>query len=126
MQKNIYIAYALWFFSAPIGGGLHRIYCGKFISGFLQLGIYWLAYICFVTIIGMIVALPLWIIWGIWWLSDVYFTGVLAEESSALHSVNQNLSQEETIKNIQNLYELYQKGAISKEEYEARKEILMR
>lgn len=126
MQKNIYIAYILWFFSSPIGGGLHRIYCGKFMSGFLQIGLYWLAYICFVTIIGMIIALPIWIIWGLWWLSDIYFTGVLVEESAVLNSINKNLSQEETIKNIETLYELYQKGAISKEEYEARKEILMR
>lgn len=126
MQKNIYIAYALWFFSAPIGGGLHRIYCGKFLSGFLQLAMYWLGVITYATIIGIIIAVPIWIIWIIWWLSDVYFTGVLIEKNSILDSVNKNLSQEETIKNIEALYELYQKGAISKEEYEARKEILMR
>ena len=42
MKRNIYIAYALWFFSVLIGGGLHRIYCGKFISGFIQLGLYWI------------------------------------------------------------------------------------
>lgn len=126
MQKNIYIAYALWFFSAPMGGGLHRIYCGKFLSGFLQLAMYWLGVICYATIIGIIIALPIWIIWTIWWLSDVYFTGVLIEKNTILDNVNKNLSQEETIKNIEALYELYQKGAISKEEYEARKEILMR
>lgn len=126
MQKNIYIAYALWFFSAPIGGGLHRIYCGKFLSGLLQLAMYWLGVITYATIIGIIIAIPIWIIWTIWWLSDVYFTGILIEKNTILDSVNKNLSQEETIKNIEALYELYQKGAISKEEYEARKEILMR
>ena len=49
MKRNNYIAYALWFLGAfswiaamPIGGGLHRIYCGKFISGFAQIALFWL------------------------------------------------------------------------------------
>ena len=49
MIRNNYIAYGLWFLGGllglvglPIGGGLHRIYCGKFISGFAQIALYWL------------------------------------------------------------------------------------
>lgn len=122
MKRNIYIAYALWFFSVLIGGGLHRIYCGKFISGFIQLGLYWIGIATVWIFIGFI---PL-IIWGLWWIIDVFLTGIMVEDANVEFNTYNDVEYAEKIKSVEALYDLYKKGAISKEEYEIRKDILMK
>lgn len=122
MKRNIYIAYALWFFGGAIGAGLHRIYCGKFISGFAQMGLYWLGIITAVILIGW----PILLIWGIWWIIDVFLTGVMVNEINSEVELESNTLNSEKISAINGLYELYQKGAITEEEYNTRKDILMR
>lgn len=83
MIRNNYIAYGLWFLGGllglvglPIGGGLHRIYCGKFISGFAQIALYWLGAFTVWFLVGFVFLL----FWGIWWLVDLFFIGLWVED----------------------------------------------
>ena len=83
MIRNNYIAYGLWFLGGllglvglPIGGGLHRIYCGKFISGFAQIALYWLGAFTVWFLVGFVFLL----FWGIWWLADLFFVGLWVED----------------------------------------------
>ena len=129
MIRNNYIAYGLWFLGGllglvglPIGGGLHRIYCGKFISGFAQIALYWLGAFTVWFLVGFVFL----IFWGIWWLVDLFFIGLWVEDLNGDVSETKDADYAEKIRSVEALYELYQKGAISKEEYEARKDILMR
>ena len=129
MIRNNYIAYGLWFLGGllglvglPIGGGLHRIYCGKFISGFAQIALYWLGAFTVWFLVGFVFLL----FWGIWWLVDLFFIGLWVEDLNGDVSEAKDADYAEKIRSVEALYELYQKGAISKEEYEARKDILMR
>ncbi|MBR2157583.1 MAG: SHOCT domain-containing protein [Campylobacter sp.] len=129
MIRNNYIAYGLWFLGGllglvglPIGGGLHRIYCGKFISGFAQIALYWLGAFTVWFLVGFVFLL----FWGIWWLADLFFIGLWVEDLNGDVSETKDADYAEKIRSVEALYELYQKGAISKEEYEARKDILMR
>ncbi|MBO7476200.1 MAG: SHOCT domain-containing protein [Campylobacter sp.] len=129
MIRNNYIAYGLWFLGGllglvglPIGGGLHRIYCGKFISGFAQIALYWLGAFTVWFLVGFVFLL----FWGIWWLVDLFFIGLWVEDLNGDVSTQKDNDYAEKIRSVEALYELYQKGAISKEEYEARKDILMR
>ena len=129
MIRNNYIAYGLWFLGGllglvglPIGGGLHRIYCGKFISGFAQIALYWLGAFTVWFLVGFVFLL----FWGIWWLVDLFFIGIWVEDLNGDVSETKDADYAEKIRSVEALYELYQKGAISKEEYEARKDILMR
>ena len=129
MIRNNYISYGLWFLGGllglvglPIGGGLHRIYCGKFISGFAQIALYWLGAFTVWFLVGFVFLL----FWGIWWLVDLFFIGLWVEDLNGDVSETKDADYAEKIRSVEALYELYQKGAISKEEYEARKDILMR
>ncbi|MBP3207456.1 MAG: SHOCT domain-containing protein [Campylobacter sp.] len=129
MIRNNYIAYGLWFLGGllglvglPIGGGLHRIYCGKFISGFAQIALYWLGAFTVWFLVGFVFLL----FWGIWWLADLFFIGLWVEDLNGDVSETKDADYAEKIRSVEALYELYQKGAISKEEYETRKDILMR
>ncbi len=106
----------------PIGGGLHRIYCGKFISGFAQIALFWLGSFTLWFLVGFL----FWAIWGIWILLDIFFVGIWVEDLNAFASETEEDDYEQRLKKVDALFELYQKGAISKEEFEARKEILMR
>ena len=129
MIRNNYIAYGLWFLGGllglvglPIGGGLHRIYCGKFISGFAQIALYWLGAFTVWFLVGFVFLL----FWGIWWLADLFFIGLWVEDLNGDVSTQKDSDYAEKIRSVEALYELYQKGAISNEEYETRKDILMR
>ena len=129
MIRNNYIAYGLWFLGGllglvglPIGGGLHRIYCGKFISGFAQIALYWFGAFTVWFLVGFVFLL----FWGIWWLADLFFVGLWVEDLNGDVGEKNDTEYAEKIRSVEALYELYQKGAISKEEYEARKDILMR
>ena len=124
MYRNSYIAYGLLAGGVllSIGGGLHRIYCKKFISGFAQIGLYWLGILTLVLIIGFLFLF----IWGIWILLDVFLTDDMVRE---INDENLQQKEEETnllVKNLEKLYELYQSGAISEAEYNARKDIMLR
>ncbi|CUU70542.1 NINE protein [Campylobacter hyointestinalis] len=115
MTRNIYIAYALWFF---LGGfGAHRIYCGKFLSGILQLLLFWVGSFTAIFLVGYLFLA----IWGIWWLVDIFLTSKMVYEVNDINNLEKSLSQTQNLKNIEKLYDLYQSGAISKDEFERRK-----
>lgn len=122
MQRNIYIAYALWFFSTPIGGGLHRIYCGKFFSGIMQIILFWAGIFSYFFLIGYVFLA----FWGIWWLIDTYFTALMVENINKSNKFERDYEEEEKIKRVKDLYEMLQKGAITEAEYQARKEIIFK
>ena len=75
MGNNIYVAYALWLLTGWLGA--HRIYLGKFITGFLMMGLFFVGYSTFYFIIGI----PFLIIWGIWWLIDAFLVGAYVEKN---------------------------------------------
>lgn len=120
MGNNIYIAYALWFFAGWLGA--HRIYLGKFISGFLMMGLFFMGSATYWFLIGWI----FWAIWGIWWIIDVFLTSSYVEKNLQKEELKKILKMRDKENDLKRLYELYENGAISKAEFEARKEILFR
>lgn len=119
-MNNAYIAYALWFFAGWFGG--HRLYLGKFISGFLMMGLFFMGVSLQIILIGYLFLL----IWGIWWLIDVFLTGAYVEENLKKERLKDGLRMQDKEADLKRLYELFESGAISKAEFEARKEILLR
>ncbi len=67
-NNNIIIAYLLWFFLP--GTGIHRMYAGKFKTGILMLALSIISLLLFITVIGIIPAIPLGIAISIWWAID--------------------------------------------------------
>lgn len=115
MIRNVYIAYALWFFLGSFGA--HRIYCAKFMSGILQLILFWIGTATSAILIGFI---PL-AIWGIWWLFDAFLTAKMVENCNIAANLKLSLDEEQNLRNVEKLYELYKSGAIDKDEFERRK-----
>ena len=113
MGNNIYVAYALWLLTGWLGA--HRIYLGKFITGFLMMGLFFIGYSLQIILVGYIFLA----IWFIWWIIDAFLVG---------SGVDKNLQKAELKERLKlkRLYELFESGAISKAEFEARKEILFR
>lgn len=119
-MNNIYIAYGLWFFLGWLGA--HRLYLGKFISGFLMMALFFTGTILKIVIVGYIFL----VIWGIWWIIDVFLTGKYVDLSIMKQKLKDNLKNQDMANELKNLYELYESGKISKAEFEAKKEILFR
>lgn len=120
MGNNVYIAYALWLFCGWLGA--HRIYLGKFISGFFMMTLFFMGSMTYWILIGWL----FWLIWGIWWLFDIYLTGVYVEKNLQKDELKHELKKQDLEAQLKRLYELYEEGRISKAEFEARKEILFR
>ena len=68
MDKNIFLAYILWFFFGYFAA--HRFYVGKFKSAITFVVIMVLSILLMFTGIGLILSIPIWIILGFWWLID--------------------------------------------------------
>lgn len=117
MRKNIYIAYALWLCLVFIGGGVHRIYCGRFFSGLLQIALYWIGIALQIILVGYIILG----IWAIWWIVDAFLTTKIVEDFNAAQQGKISLEEEEKIKIIEKFYALYQEGKITQDEYEKKK-----
>ncbi|QCD53410.1 NINE protein [Campylobacter sp. RM16192] len=120
MGNNIYIAYALWFFTGWFGG--HRFYLGKFVSGFFMMALFFIGSYLQIILIGYLILT----IWGIWWLFDVYLTGAYVDKNLQKEKLKDELKKQGLEGELKRLYELYEAGKISKAEFEARKEILFR
>ncbi|MCR4942453.1 MAG: NINE protein [Campylobacter sp.] len=119
-MNNVYVAYALWLFCGWLG--LHRIYLGRFFSGFAQMALVYIGGSTLYILIGFI----FYGIWGIWWLFDVYFVGKIVDENELKQRLKNELKNKDLADNLRKLYEQYENGEISKAEFEARKEILFR
>ncbi|WP_169784510.1 NINE protein [Campylobacter curvus] len=119
-MNNIYIAYALWFFAGWLGA--HRIYLGKFISGFLMMGLFFVGAALKIVLIGYLFLA----VWGIWWVIDIFLTSSYVERNLQKEELKRSLKMQSKEADLKRLYELYESGAISKAEFEARREILFR
>jgi len=124
--KNILVAYLLWWFLG--WAGVHRFYLGRVKSGLAQLLLVVIGWATFIFVIGYV----LLVIWFIWWALDAYFTyKMVAEENAKLGvdvsslSFSKNGSVTSDIDQLEKLHSLYEKGVITKEQYEAKKSTLI-
>lgn len=128
--KNLLLAYVLWWFLGFIG--LHRIYLDKKGTGITFIVLF---------ILGFVTLFIAWIPLGIWWLLDAYFVyqyvkeanaGIAASEilsikvdSGQIQKAEDKVLSKNSIELLERLHGLYEKGAISKEEYEAQKKEIL-
>ena len=119
MGNNVYIAYALWLLTGWFGG--HRFYLGKSVSGFAMMVLFFIGYSLAWALVGYV----FWALWGAWWLFDLRLTGAAIEKNQKKEALKDKLRTQDLEERLRRLYELYESGAISKEEFEARKEILL-
>lgn len=124
--KNILVAYLLWWFLG--WAGVHRFYLGRVKSGITQLLLFVLGLATVIFFIGYV----LLIVWLIWWALDAYFTyKIVAEENAklGLESSAITLSKSGGVHNeldqLEKLHVLFEKGVITKEQYEAKKATLI-
>tara|TARA_E500000081_G_C6076680_1_gene325674 strand:+ start:346 stop:729 length:384 start_codon:yes stop_codon:yes gene_type:complete len=75
-EKNLVLAYVLWFFLGMFGA--HRFYLGKIKTGLTYL---------IVSLLGWILLGIPYIILGIWWLIDIYYTNkYVVEHNNSMKS----------------------------------------
>ncbi len=65
-------------------------------------------------------------IWGIWWIIDAFLVGAYVDKNLQKIELKERLKLKDKEEDLKRLYELFENGAISKAEFEARKEILFR
>lgn len=65
---SLVIAYVLLFFLGGFGG--HRFYAGKVKSAIGMAALNLTAVLLAATVVGMVLAIPMWIAFGIWWIAD--------------------------------------------------------
>ncbi len=124
--KNMLIAYLLWWFLGWAGG--HRFYLGKVKTAMLQLFLFISAIVLYFVIIGYLFIF----IWFIWWILDAYFIFKIVQEenikqgviNSAI-SVSKSGSLADELDQLEKLHALYEKGALTKQQYEERKSTLL-
>lgn len=128
--KNLLLAYVLWWFLGFIG--LHRIYLEKKGTGITFIILF---------ILGFVTLFITWIPLGIWWLLDAYFVYQYVKEANPTKKASELISikvdsgqgqkvedrvvTKHSIEMLERLHGLYEKGAISKEEYEAQKKEIL-
>lgn len=124
--KNLVIAYVLWWFLGALG--VHRFYLGRTGSGFAQL---------FLSLIGWLtlylgIGIFLLVAWVIWWSVDAYFVYKIVEEVNSKLGINTSsfsLSKTGDLKDgleqLEKLHSLYEKGVLSKSEYEQKRALLV-
>lgn len=124
--KNILVAYLLWWFLG--WAGVHRFYLGRVKTGLAQLLLVIIGWATFIFAIGYV----LLVIWFIWWALDAYFTyKMVVEENAKLGvkvssvSFSKSGSAYSDIDQLEKLHALYEKGVITKEQYEAKKSTLI-
>lgn len=124
--KNMIIAYLLWWFLG--WAGVHRFYLGSVKSGLTQLLLFVLGWVTTFFIIGYVLIL----VWLIWWVLDAYLTyKIVSKVNAKLGVENSTLSISKSggvyneLDQLEKLYMLFEKGAITKEQYEEKKATLL-
>ena len=124
--KNVLVAYLLWWFLG--WAGIHRFYLGRVKTGLAQLLLVVIGWATFIFVIGYV----LLVVWFIWWALDAYFTYIMVtEENEKLGvevssvSFSKSGSVLSDIDQLEKLHALYEKGVITKEQYEAKKSTLL-
>ena len=120
--KNVVVAYLLWWFLG--WAGVHRLYLGRVKTGLAQLILFAIGVVTAILLIGYIFLA----IWGVWWLLDAFFTfKIVAEENAKLGvlastlSVSKSGESHNDLDQLEKLHALYEKGVLTREEYEAKK-----
>jgi len=121
--KNTIIAYVLWWFLGSLG--IHRMYLGRTGSGVTQLLLLIFGIVTWFFGIGILLLAIL----GVWWLVDAFLTyGMVREENekrglgaSAVIFSKSNDNDSSDLDQLEKLYNLREKGALTEEEYRDRK-----
>lgn len=69
-SRSMAVAYLLWLLIGIAGG--HRLYAGRKTSGFVMLGLALTCFLLVMSLIGALLAIPLYAILLIWWLIDAF------------------------------------------------------
>ena len=124
--KSVLVAYLLWFFLGAFG--VHRLYLNRTRSGLIQLILLIVGVLTSVLLIGYVFLLVL----GVWWMLDVYFTCVIAnEENTKLGSSHSQVSYHRVERNndnlemLEKLHSLFIKGILTEQEYEQKRQLLV-
>lgn len=124
--KNVLIAYLLWWFLG--WAGAHRLYLGRIKTGLTQLLLVVIGTITIYFIFGYVLIAT----WLVWWLLDIYFTyKMVQEENQKLGVTNSTLSVSKSgnldneLDQLEKLHRLYEKGVLTKDQYEERKARLL-
>ena len=124
--KNMLVAYLLWWFLG--WAGIHRLYLGRFKSGITQLLLFVLGWATVILVIGYLLVT----IWFIWWALDAYFTYKIVLEENANLGINGSalsLTKSGSVYNeldqIEKLHALLEKGAITREQFEQKRAMLL-
>jgi TM2 domain-containing membrane protein YozV len=120
--KNVIVAYLLWWFLG--WAGVHRLYLGRVKTGLAQLLLFAIGVVTLIVLVGYIFL----VIWGVWWLLDAFFTyKIVTEENEKLGVLASTLSVSKSggmpneLDQLEKLHTLYEKGVLTKEEYEAKR-----
>ena len=120
--KNVIVAYLLWWFLG--WAGVHRLYLGRVKTGLAQLLLFAIGVVTLILLVGYLFLA----IWGVWWLLDAFFTyQIVTEENEKLGVLASTLSLSTSggisneLDQLEKLHALYEKGVLTREEYEAKK-----
>jgi TM2 domain-containing membrane protein YozV len=124
--KSNVIAYLLWWFLGMFGG--HRFYLGRLKTAIAQLLLFSVGVLTAFVIFGWVLLFT----WFVWWALDAYFTyQMVVEENRKLGVMDSNFSWvkdngvENELDQLETLHALFEKGVITKEQYEAKKSTLL-
>ena len=120
--KNVIVAYLLWWFLG--WAGVHRLYLGRVKTGLAQLILFAIGVVTLILLVGYVFLA----IWGVWWLLYAFFTcKIVTEENEKLGVLASTLSVSKSggihndLDQLEKLHALYEKGVLTREEYEAKK-----
>ena len=120
--KSVVVAYLLWWFLG--WAGVHRLYLSRVKTGLAQLILFAIGIVTLILLVGYIFLA----IWGVWWLLDAFFTyKIVTEENERLGVLASTLSVSKSgvihndLDELEKLHALYEKGVLTREEYEAKR-----
>lgn len=128
--KSIIVAYLLWWFLGFLGA--HRLYLGRLGTAAAYAILFILASIFTFSIIGILLGGLLYAVLFIFWVIDAFLMpGIVAEINrqtgvqAPIMAVTTSADRKENYEILEKLHSLYEKGVITKEQYEARKDRLL-